>query len=108
MTHILMFAGTRSQADLTSDAMNRLKPNCARSGRPDNETLKQWHDGEFEVLVLTYQNVTGFRAPDDTTVILLDGCPDEAHRIQAGSRYSKLVDFDARDDLEPYFNEDGN
>lgn len=92
MSRILMFGATRHQIQATADAFNEMFPGSAFAPHQGglNAALKEWHAGAFKILVLNYQQCTGFRAPDGTKVILLDGCPDEAHRIQAMMRVRRF------------------
>lgn len=87
--HVLVFGAHERDLRDFADAFNALVPGLAEVGPRgviSRDVLKRWWDGAFPVLLLNYNQCTGWRAPDDTKIILLEGCPSHGHREQALSR----------------------
>ena len=87
--HILVFGAHERDLKDFARAFNALVPGLAEvapRGSLSRDVLKRWWDGAFPVLLVHYRQCHGWRAPDDTEIILLDGCPDPAYRAQALSR----------------------
>lgn len=92
--HILVFGAHERDLQDFARAFNALVPGLAEvapRGAITKDVLKRWWDGAFPVLLVHYRQCHGWRAPDDTEIILLDGCPDQGHRAQALSRTRRFA-----------------
>jgi len=88
---LLVYAVSERQAIDAAAAINDLRPGSAMIAFGDVAPfLADWHAGKFPVLVTSYRLCTGFRAPSNASVMLLDGCPSAGHRIQCAGRVNRF------------------